>query len=1117
MEGWFGRKEKPSFLSIDLETRSEVDLGKCGVYKYVEGAHWGILLFCYLFEGDEDVTMCDVASGEELPPAVLSALEDPDIIKYAWNASFERTNLSRYLGHRLDPRQWRCTMVWAAEMSLPLSLKNAAEVLKVPQQKDRAGDALIRKFSVPQKPTKSNGMKEWLEPSDLPEQWEAFKSYCKQDVRTEDAIRRRLENFPLPMSEWEMYWLDQDINDRGIQIDVDLAKAAMECDAQIGGKLMDEAKELTGLENPGSVQQMQGWLRSKGVYLDSLGKELVQDQIDAMEKDPTADREALRMLKLRIKMAKSSVKKYDAAERCTCEDGRARGLFQFYGAGRTGRYSGRLIQLQNLKRNSISYLTDVRSLIKSGEYDTLDMLCDDVPDVLSQCVRTMLVPKPGHEFIVADFSAIEARCIAWEAGEESTLQDFRNGKDLYCAMASKMFGVPVEKHGQNAELRSRGKIAVLACLMKGSLVLTDQGLIPIEDVTLDMKLWDGEEWVSHRGVVYKGRRKVYRWGGVSATADHPFLTVNGDFHVEGYKAFKDIWSSKRNLWFCMGERDGKPVKLGDGYSVGKGVPRDLGLRDVYDIVNAGPRHRFTVSGVIVHNCGYGGSAGAMIAMGALKMGLKEDELPGIVQAYREANPNIVRFWWKLDNAATDCIEDHQEHDAGIVRFEFNRNVLWMVLPSGRKLAYVAPRIGKNRFGGRSIEFQGIGLNNKWQTLETYGAKLSENCCKKGTRVLTKTEGWKPIESITLSDEIWDGEEWVPHEGIVCKGTQEVIEVSTDGTPGIWVTSNHLILTAKGWMESGKAAGFDWAEVRIPDGYQPSKKQQPGKSSLELFMRMRENARSRFSAFIKSRKSKSKNIMWMHEGEKYLGKINQARDDETPGIRGMAFDDTEMHRTDASSLEKLWRTGHQSLRQMAAQFREFLGRHGVNVEKRPGSRSYRQRRKLLPRELSMGNQESQFSEPKKDYLHKYGVRKDTTCRILREDRVKLYNVVRTSEKRMAGRISISPTRDKAQVFDILNCGPRNRFCVLDPGTGAPRIVHNCTQAIARDILCNSIKNLEAEGIRVVAHVHDECICEVPIGKYAVDDICQIMARNPEWCKELPLTAAGYLAPDYYFKD
>ena len=669
--GWFGRERKPRFLSIDLETRSEANLGKCGVYRYVEGDYWKILLFCYYFEDDEDVSMVDMASGEGLPPEVLSALEDPDIIKYAWNASFERTNLSRYLGKRLDPRQWRCTMVWAAEMSLPLSLKNAADVLKVPQQKDRAGDALIKKFSVPQKPTKSNGMKTWLEPSDLPEQWEAFKSYCKQDVRTEDSIRRRLERFPLPMSEWEMYWIDQDINDRGIKIDVDFVRAAMECDRQMSEKMEAEARELTGLENPNSVQQMQGWLRAHGVYLSSLGKDLVQDKIAEMEKDPQADPEALRMLRLRIQMAKSSIKKYEAAMRCVCKDGRARGLFQFYGASRTGRYSGRLIQLQNLKRNSVSYLKYARNLIKAGAYDTLSLLCDDVPDILSQCVRTMLVPKEGHEFIVAAFSAIEARCIAWEAGEEGTLRDFRNGKDLYCATASRMFGVPVEKHGQNADLRQKGKIAILAC-------------------------------------------------------------------------------------------------------------------------------------------GYGGSAGAMAAMGALKMGLKEDELPDIVQAYREANPNIVRFWWDLDNSAAKCIKDHQDHTVGegntdspgLIGFEFDRNVLWMKLPSGRRLAYVAPKLGKNRFGGRSIEFKGVGINNKWQTIETYGAKLSENC---------------------------------------------------------------------------------------------------------------------------------------------------------------------------------------------------------------------------------------------------------------------------------------------------------------------------TQAIARDILCNSIKNLEAEGIHVVAHVHDECICEVPIGKYTVDDICSIMARNPEWCLNLPLTAAGYPAPDYYFKD
>lgn len=957
MGTWFGREKKPAFLSIDLETRSEVDLGKCGVYKYVEGEHWGILLFCYLFEGDEDVSEVDMASGEPLPEDVLAALEDPEITKYAWNASFERTNLSKHLGRRLDPRQWKCTMVWAAELSIPLSLKNAAAVLKVDQQKDRAGDALIRKFSVPQKPTKSNGMKEWLGPSDLPEQWAAFKSYCRQDVRTEDAIRRRLEKFPLPMSEWEMYWIDQDINDRGIKIDLDLARAAMECDRQMGGKMMDEARELTGLENPNSVQQMKGWLGAHNTFLATLGKEEVQEMISQMEGDPDADRDALRMLKLRLQMAKSSIKKYEAAVRCTCEDGRARGLFQFYGASRTGRFAGRHIQLQNLSKNHVSYLDDVRSLIRSGAYDALDLICGNVPDILSQCVRTMLVPKPGHEFIVADFSAIEARCIAWEAGEESVLKDFRDGKDLYCATASRMFGVPVEKHGQNAELRQKGKVAVLACLMRGSLVLTDKGLIPIEDVTLDMKLWDGEEWVSHRGVVYKGTRKVYRWGGISATADHPFLTAEDDFRPESYKPFRDIWSSDQKLMFCMGETEGKPMKLGDGFTRGLGPAICLGLKDVYDIVDAGPRHRFTVSGVLVHNCGYGGSAGAMTSMGALKMGLKEEELPDIVQAYRDANPNIVKFWWDLDNAATRCIRDHQDHEAGPVRFELRSNVLWMVLPSGRSLAYIAPRIGKNRFGGKSIEFMGVGLNNKWQTIETYGAKLSENCLREGTLVLTRANGWKPIEQIGPEDELWDGEEWVPTKGSIYKGDHAVIEVSFAHHGGIYMTPDHRILTDDGWTEAGNADGRCWKEAGIPD--------------------------------------------------------SQAFREKLPGYR------TRPTGWNRISIYR-WSSVYQD-------------------------------------------------------------------------------------------VEIAP------VYDIVDCGPRSRFCVLDPGTGDLRIVHNCTQAIARDILCNSIRNLEAEGIHVVAHVHDECICEVPIGRYSVDDICSIMARNPEWCRDLPLTAAGYLAPDYYYKD
>lgn len=1276
MGTWFGREKKPAFLSIDLETRSEVDLGKCGVYKYVEGEHWGILLFCYLFEGDEDVSEVDMASGEPLPEDVLAALEDPEIVKYAWNASFERTNLSKHLGRRLDPRQWKCTMVWAAELSLPLSLKNAAAVLKVDQQKDRAGDALIRKFSVPQKPTKSNGMKEWLGPSDLPEQWAAFKSYCRQDVRTEDAIRRRLEKFPLPMSEWEMYWIDQDINDRGIKIDLDLAKAAMECDRQMGGKMMDEARELTGLENPNSVQQMKGWLGAHNTFLATLGKEEVQEMISQMEGDPDADQDALRMLKLRLQMAKSSIKKYEAAVRCTCEDGRARGLFQFYGASRTGRFcltgdhevltedgwvrldewkggkiacwstsawkvcfmesislrfpykgpmysiegpyvsqlstpehkmlysrgkildwdsctvrelmmkvpvsiigwhsddpvgiwegewerckvqdipelvsdfmgtvycaqtptgyfvvrrngkawvtgnSGRHIQLQNLSKNYVSYLDDVRSLVRSGAYDALDLICGNVPDILSQCVRTMLVPKPGHEFIVADFSAIEARCIAWEAGEESVLKDFRDGKDLYCAMASRMFGVPVEKHGQNAELRSRGKIATLACISEGELVLTDKGLVPIQNVTTEMKVWDGEEWVQHDGVVYQGIRDVISYGGLTATEDHLVWVENEQYPIYfgiaarthknlvqtessgnpirmgenhkpriivglGYKSlcksgmpsmqrnsmggilqltktpakilpglFKssivaaiqnkscqtplreperpslqklwwpwnqiqlsirkrcgDLYSafirhseqriragSNRLQWrlrtwkYPICTEDSKPTKQ-KKHSINQirtailaiykrrsdqeidsrlderrdnrrcqnscedsssTLERNKRKARVYDIRNAGRHHRFTVSGVLVHNCGYGGSAGAMTSMGALKMGLKEEELPDIVQAYRDANPNIVRFWWDLDDAATRCIRDHQDHEAGPVRFELRSNVLWMVLPSGRSLAYIAPRIGKNRFGGKSIEFMGVGLNNKWQTIETYGAKLSENCLREGTLVLTRANGWKPIEQISPEDELWDGEEWVPTKGSAYKGDRAVIEVSFAHHGGIYMTPDHRILTDDGWTEAGNADGRCWKEAGIPD--------------------------------------------------------SQAFREKLPGYRTRP-------------------TGW--------------------------------------------------------------------------NRISIYQWS-----------SVYQDMEIAPVYDIVDCGPRSRFCVLDPGTGDLRIVHNCTQAIARDILCNSIRNLEAEGIHVVAHVHDECICEVPIGRYSVDDICSIMARNPEWCRDLPLTAAGYLAPDYYFKD
>ena len=904
-------RDKPKWLAIDLETRSEIDLTKCGVHRYVEGKKHKILLFCYQFEGDSDVTMIDMATGEQLPPEVLSAIDDPEIIKTAWNAQFERTVIGHYLGRVLSPDSWQCTMVWAAGLSLPLSLKLAAQVLRVEQQKDRAGDALIKKFSVPQKPSKSNGFKEWIEPEDAPEDWDRFKEYCKQDVRTEVSIREKLMSFPLPDHEWDYYHMDQRINDRGVMIDTELVHQAIACDLMLSEAMANRAYELTGLENPNSVSQLKGWLEERGIEIESLGKKDVAAMIKEIDKGGL-DQEALDMLKLRLQMAKSSVKKYQAAERYTCEDGRARGLFQFYGANRTGRFSGRGIQLQNLPQNHISTLDEARELVRMGEFQMVEHIYGNTPDILSQLIRTMLIPKPGCEFIVADFSAIEARVLAWEAGEEWRLEAFRNGADIYCASASQMFGVPVVKHGVNGELRQKGKVAELACIAEGELVLTDKGLVPIEQVTTEMKLWDGEEWVSHDGLVYRGEREVIRYDGLIATPDHLvwiegepgpvrfgyaaasgarlLQTGNGGRAVrmgknhkpgkkvervmeqvlcadtvprmrrnsmadyeqphtrivqgmpgmhstqadsemagkatDGSKAAvrkrgrpwlsqlrsqrdqiqlsqcdssgalsdRDLWPAKEGTGnrqdrqqqgLCAGEsalrgaecessqqthycsqpirpgmlalcRNGRKEEAGGGneprsdsaeccgrsFGEKEELDGNSGQARVYDIRNAGRHHRFTVSGKLVHNCGYQGGAGALISMGALDMGLKESELPDIIDSWREANPHIVSFWWDVEKAATDCVQTHEDQKAGKLRFQFYSGTLWIVLPSGRRLAYLKPRLQPNRFGRMALTFEGTDTGNKWSRGESYGGKLCENCTQAIARDILTEAMWR---------------------------------------------------------------------------------------------------------------------------------------------------------------------------------------------------------------------------------------------------------------------------------------------------------------------------------------------------------------------------------------
>lgn len=584
-------------LSIDLETYSSVPI-KYGVYPYAESPDAEILLFGYSIN-DEPVIVIDVANGEEIPDYILKALTDDSVIKWAFNASFERIFLSYWLnrnypeyfesysipedsvGNYLDPSSWRCSMIWSAYMGLPLSLEGVGAVLGLEEQKLKEGKDLIRYFCVPCKPTKVNGGRTRNMPSDAPDKWELFKKYNKRDVAVEMSIQQKLSRFPVPDSVWDEYHIDQEINDRGILLDMDVVTNAIKFDAFSKARLMGTLKDKTELANPNSVTQMKDWLISKGVETDSLDKKAVIELLKTVPSD-VAD-----VLKLRQQLAKSSVKKYRAMQNSVCADGRARGMFQFYGANRSGRWAGRIIQLQNLPQNHMTDLEDARDIVKSGDYELMNMLYDDVPDALSQLIRTAFIPKLGYKFCVSDFSAIEARVIAFLAKENWRMKVFKENGDIYCASASAMFHVPVEKHGVNGHLRQKGKIAELAL-------------------------------------------------------------------------------------------------------------------------------------------GYGGSVGALTAMGALDMGLTEDELQPLVDSWRASNPNIVQFWWDVDRCVKTAIKQRTATETHGIRFIYQSGMLFIALPSGRRLCYVKPKIGENKFGGESVTYEGVGTNKKWERIESYGPKFVEN-------------------------------------------------------------------------------------------------------------------------------------------------------------------------------------------------------------------------------------------------------------------------------------------------------------------------------------------------------------------------------------------------------
>lgn len=585
-------------LSIDLETFSDVDLKKCGVYKYAESPDFEILLFGVSVNGGE-VTVYDLASGDTVPEGIIRALADDSVIKWAYNASFERVCLSVWLRRNypqhfssysieedtvrnyLDPSSWRCSLVWGAYMGLPLSLEGIGKVLKLENQKMAEGKALIRYFCVPCKPTKANGGRTRNLPEHDPVKWSTFIAYNKRDVETEMAIQQKLSKFPVPDFLWEEYHLDQEINDRGIQLDMALVEQAIAIDERSREELSAKMRQLTALENPNSVQQMKEWLTKHGLEVDSLDKKAVKELLK------TVPSELAEVLELRRQLAKSSVKKYQAMQNAVCADGRARGMFQFYGANRSGRWAGRLIQLQNLPQNHMAHLEDTRSLVRSGDYALLSALYDSVPEVLSELIRTAFVPRNGYKFIVSDFSAIEARVLSFLAGESWRLKVFAENGDIYCASASAMFHVPVEKHGQNAHLRQKGKIAELAL-------------------------------------------------------------------------------------------------------------------------------------------GYGGSVGALKSMGALEMGLAEEELQPLVDAWRTSNPNIVQLWWDVDNAVKTTVRERLDTETHGIRFRYRSGMLFIILPSGRRLCYVKPKMGTNKFGGESVTYEGVGSTKKWERIESYGPKFTEN-------------------------------------------------------------------------------------------------------------------------------------------------------------------------------------------------------------------------------------------------------------------------------------------------------------------------------------------------------------------------------------------------------
>lgn len=952
-----------STLAIDIETFSDVDIRKSGMYKYAESPFFEIILFAYSYDG-APVQVIDLLGGEVVPDHILLALTNPNVLKTAHNAPFEMACISTQFGVQLDPAQWECTMARVAQLGLPLSLDAAAKALGLSAEKDKTGKALIKYFCEPCKPTKTNGHRTRNYPHHDPEKWAAFIEYNRQDVVVEQAIRKATDFFEFPASEKQVWQLDYKINTTGILLDPVFIEKAIQIDQVNASKLFAEAIALTGLDNPNSVAQLKDWLEAEtGETVEKLNKE----SVSAMLEDVVTE-SAGRVLDIRQQMSKTSVKKYAAMVNTICADNRVRGIHQYYGANRTGRWAGRLIQPQNLRKNDLKDLDLARRVVREQSADDLEFLFGDVPDVLSQLIRTAFVAPAGSRFIVSDFSAIEARVIAWLAGERWRLDVFNTHGKIYEASAAQMFKVPLEsinKDGENYHLRAKGKIAELAL-------------------------------------------------------------------------------------------------------------------------------------------GYQGGPGALAKMGALKMGLVEEELKPLVDMWRRANTKIVQLWYKMGDAAVNAVDtlERVNVDKGI-SFQVRSGVLWMQLPSGRRLAYQSPRIDDGQYGP-IVSYMGMDQTTKqWKRVESYGGKFVENCLAGDTPVITNN-GIKSLSSVTLLDLVWDGVEWVNHEGLSYKGDRYTFNLN-----GIYLTYEHKIFTTEDWKTTSQIQGHYGAAVALPDGYE-LRRVRRGQINLGHKLRMWKN-----SANARNGISKRENkVLRLQKQRNDIRKEENARPVQTPSLLGMAQHEITVQQSRRAGVPQLRRAGNIGVRKMARIIRELL--RGCFTGLRAGAehRTYRREWQLYPGERTLDTTPVASEEQKGFAPDFHSVGDNDRGGSSGQSGHKTFDNVLPNKQRLSAGALIRRRGFYQPVYDLINCGPRQRFTVLTE-TG-PIIVHNCVQAISRDILAHALVKIDAAGYKTVMHVHDEIVSEMPYGTGSADEVKQIMSEPIPWAAGLPLGAEAY-ETEYYKKD